>query len=248
VNGGSESESHAAIPAVAGLGLCRCCSRLLPFSVFAVRSHSERSEESLFAFASLLPFRAPRCCRSLFAGARPFGVKGRSSAFLAAAFAFRCHPEPIRAWRGWVRDLLLSSSRSCPSGCPTLAALQGWVFKEVQSSSRAMAARNPRASAFAVRCHPDRAQRRGTSLLLTHSRISTHSRNCPRIPCLLGGRRLQLRHKLRRNSAFLSRRLSREPRLREKSRTCCEPAPASPSHPHAGNARRLLRNLVCSFF
>jgi hypothetical protein len=37
------------------------------------------------------------------------GVKGRSSAFLADAFAFRRHPEPIRAERGWVRDLLLLS-------------------------------------------------------------------------------------------------------------------------------------------
>jgi len=30
-------------------------------------------------------------------------------AFVAAAFSFRCHPEPIRAQRGWARDLLLLS-------------------------------------------------------------------------------------------------------------------------------------------
>jgi hypothetical protein len=69
------------------------------------------------------------------AGARPFDFKGRVFAFaplpllfsvavasavdfavavasaLASAFAvasaLRCHPEPIRAQRGWVRDLLL---------------------------------------------------------------------------------------------------------------------------------------------
>jgi hypothetical protein len=50
-----------------------------------------------------------------FAGAWPFGVKGRSSAFLAAAFALRCHPEPIRAKRGWVRDLLLPSLSGIPA-------------------------------------------------------------------------------------------------------------------------------------
>ena len=38
------------------------------------------------------------------AGAGPVAGKAGS---LAAAFAFRCHPEPIRAERGWVRDLLL---------------------------------------------------------------------------------------------------------------------------------------------
>jgi len=69
--------------------------------VVGVGSHSERSEESLFAVA--------------VAGARPFGVKGRSSAFLAAALAFSCHPEPIRAKRGWVRDLLLLSLSGIPS-------------------------------------------------------------------------------------------------------------------------------------
>jgi hypothetical protein len=63
------------------------------------------------------------------AGARPFGVNThrsqahfsqlaqhlhRTLAFACAvavafAFAFRCHPEPTRAKRGWVRDLLLLS-------------------------------------------------------------------------------------------------------------------------------------------
>ena len=37
------------------------------------------------------------------------GVRVRVLPFFAAAFAFRCHPEPIRAKRGWVRDLLLLS-------------------------------------------------------------------------------------------------------------------------------------------
>jgi hypothetical protein len=63
------------------------------------------------------------------AGARPFDFKGRVFAFAplpllfsvavasavdfavavasAVASALRCHPEPIRAQRGWVRDLLL---------------------------------------------------------------------------------------------------------------------------------------------
>jgi len=51
-----------------------------------------------------------------FAGARPFGFKGRSVAF-ALAVAFGCHPEPVRAKRGRVRDLLLLFSFSvvCPS-------------------------------------------------------------------------------------------------------------------------------------
>ncbi len=67
----------------------------------------------------------PRKNRAI-AGARPFGFKGRSSVFAFAsrpclsplpfpfsllpfAVGFRCHPEPIRAKRGWVRDLLLLS-------------------------------------------------------------------------------------------------------------------------------------------
>jgi len=41
------------------------------------------------------------------AGARPFGFKGRSLPY--AVFSFRCHPEAVRAKRGWARDLLLPS-------------------------------------------------------------------------------------------------------------------------------------------
>jgi len=33
----------------------------------------------------------------------------QGAAFPAAAFSFRCHPEAVRAKRGWVRDLLLLS-------------------------------------------------------------------------------------------------------------------------------------------
>jgi len=45
----------------------------------------------------LLPLRVPH----------PLSCKAGSSACVGAAFSFHCHPEPIRAKRGWVRDLLL---------------------------------------------------------------------------------------------------------------------------------------------
>ncbi len=86
--------------------------------------HPERSKGSALDFFATAPDRRPVAVT--VAGAKPVGVKGRSSAplaaaksrpyaSLAAALAFRCHPEPIRAERGWVRDLLLLSLSGIPA-------------------------------------------------------------------------------------------------------------------------------------
>ncbi len=69
---------------------------------------------------SSLQFRVPDPlpCKgrsSQFRAPQASSCKRRSSAFLAAAFVFRCRPEPIRAKRGWVRDLLLFPLSGIPA-------------------------------------------------------------------------------------------------------------------------------------
>ena len=152
-------------------------SRVSP-RAFAVRCHPERREGSLFSVAGAV--------------ARPFSVKGRSSAFLAAVFASRCHPEPIRAKRGWVRDLLFPSPLRVPDPSVLRVGLPPFLpFPLLLSSSSAAkdlsssAAEPQRRKGFgsaasavrvsqrrqcsdrvvsAVRSHPERAQLGGIAL------------------------------------------------------------------------------------
>jgi hypothetical protein len=139
---------------------------------------------------SSLQFRVPDPlpCKgrsSQFRAPQASSCKRRSSAFLAAAFVSRCHPEPIRAKRGWVRDLLFLSlfvipskpisifhSRRCLSPLPFAVAFrchpeehsdEGSLFVSRQDgpvdAGVAFAVALAVAFAVAVRCHPERAKR-----------------------------------------------------------------------------------------
>ena len=88
-----------------------------------VRRYSRRTPRSGEQCTSCLRQFPQRCWCVVglavgFPGARPFVSKGRAfevadfDARRGNAFALRCHPEPIRAKRGWVRDLFLLFSSS----------------------------------------------------------------------------------------------------------------------------------------
>ena len=149
------------------------------------------------------------------------GLPPATGASHRGCFASRCHPEPIRAQRGWVRDLLLlslsavwlsssaatkdRSPRPIPSNLPAARQrlLGGRGFQPDKKTRRAAPTARGVFSASLSTVPQMLENHRLLSVSVEAAKIAFATR-------CLGGRGSQPRQKAGRDSAFLSRCLYRE--------------------------------------